>query len=73
MVDRPYQEARMITREYAYSANVAVKPISGKYSWTVHPTRERAIAEARSSQAARAVGRHTRGLYRVNVYFKVFH
>lgn len=55
---------------YAGSANVSVKPISGKYSWTTHTDYNKASDAARRSQVARQHGRHTRLLYRVNVYLK---
>lgn len=57
----PYQRIVMV-------ANVSTKPISGKYSWTVHNTKEKADREIRSSIYAREQGRHTRLLYQVNVY-----
>jgi hypothetical protein len=47
---------------------VSTKPISGKYSWTVHATSEKAVREVNSSLAAREMGRHFRRLHRINIY-----
>lgn len=49
-------------------AVISTKPISGKYSWTVHATSEKAIRDVNSSLAAREMGRHQRRLHRINVY-----
>ncbi len=55
---------------YVGSANFQVKPINKKYSWTEHFRYESAVAETQSSVRSREQGRHTRRLYRVNVYLK---
>lgn len=48
--------------------NMQVKPISGKYSWTEHETKEKSDREFRSGIYARNEGRHTRRYYRINIY-----
>lgn len=58
-------------RVYIGSYVVSNKPISKKYSWTEHPSRESAARDAHSSREARRMGRHTRRLYIVNLYRKV--